>query len=141
MLPDLALGAGLDADHAQLRHGPREHLEEHLRRAGHHAGDVGLRGGVGDEGGVGLEEAAAPEEAAVVAQVEGEEAARVHLHDRRVVRRRRALAPPQVRRVLRVQRRVRVAGAALPGEVVQPLAERVAVRDADRVRPCTHQLN
>lgn len=138
VLPDLALGAGLDVDGAHPDHGAREDLEEDLGRRVHDAEDVGLGRGVGDERGVGLEQAAALEHAAVVAEVEGEEAARVHLHDRRVVRRRLALGPPQVRSVRRVQRRVRVAGTAAPREVVQPLGEGVAVGDADRVSPCMH---
>lgn len=138
VLPDLALGAGLDVDGAHPDHGAREDLEEHLGRRVHHAEDVGLGRGVGDERGVGLEQAPPLEHAPVVAQVEGEEAPRVHLHDRRVVRQRLAL-PPQRRRVLRVQRRVRVPGNGAPREVVQPLAEGVAVGDADRVSPCTRK--
>lgn len=137
MLPDLALGSGLDLDGAHLDHGAREDLEEELGVVDD-AEDVGLGGGVGDERGVGLEQAPPLEHVAVVAQVEGPEAPRVHLGDRRVVRQR--LAPlPQLRRVRRVQRRVRVHGArAPPREIVQPLAERVAVGDADRVSPCIH---
>lgn len=134
VLPDLALGAGLDLDGAHLDHGAREDLEEHLGRRVDHAEDVGLGGGVGDERGVGLEQAPPLEHAAVVAQVEGAEAAGVHLHDRRVVRQRLALEP-QLRGVQRVQRRVRVVGPAAPREVVQALAEGVAVGDADRVSP------
>jgi len=42
VLPDLALGAGLDVDGAHLHHGAREDLEEHLGRRVHHAEDVGL---------------------------------------------------------------------------------------------------
>jgi hypothetical protein len=137
VLPDLALGAGLDLDGAHLDHGAREDLEEHLGRRVDHAEDVGLGGGVGDERGVGLEQAPPLEHAAVVAQVEGAEAAGVHLHDRRVVRQRLALEP-QLRGVQRVQRRVRVVGPAAPREVVQALAEGVALGDADRVSPCTY---
>lgn len=132
--PDLPLGAGLDAHHAQPHHGPREHLEEHLGGPFGHALDVGPCRGVRDQGRVRLEQAPALEEAPVVAQVEGQEASRVHLHDRRVVRRRRALCAAEGRGVGGVQRRVRVAGAAAAREVVEPLAEGVAVRDADRVR-------
>jgi hypothetical protein len=141
VLPDLALRPGLDLDLAHLHHGPREDLEEELGWPVEGAEDVGLGGGVRDERGVGLEQAAALEQVAVVAHVEGPEAARVHLHDRRVVRRRLALPLAQVRRVHWVQRRVRVAGAAAAGEVVQALAEGVAVGDADRVGPCgsSHQ--
>lgn len=136
VLPDLALGPGLDLDGAHLHHGAREHLEEELGRRVHGGDDVGLGRRVGDERGVGLEQAPALEQAAVVAEVEGPEAPRVHLHDGGVVRRRRALGPAEVRRVRRVQRRVRVAGAAAPGEVVEALREGVAVRDADGVTPC-----
>jgi hypothetical protein len=136
VLPDLALGAGLHLDGAHLHHGRREHLEEQHGRPVHHAEDVGLGRRVGDQRRVRLEQAPPLEHAPVVAQVEGPEAARVHLHDGGVVRRRRALGPPQVRRVRRIQRRVGIAGAAAAGEVVEALAEGVAVPDADCVSPC-----
>ena len=136
VLPDLALGACLDLDGAQLHHGRREHLEEHLGRRVHHEEDVGLGRRVGEQRRVRLEQAPALEHAPVVAQVEGPEAAGVHLDDGGVVRQRLALGPPQVVRVRRVQRRVGVAGAAAAGEVVEALAEGVAVPDADGVSPC-----
>ena len=136
VLPDLALGACLDLDGAQLHHGRREHLEEKLGRRVHRAEDVGLGRRVGEQRRVRLEQAPVLEHAPVVAQVEGPEAARVHLDDGGVVRQRLALGPPQVVRVRRVQRRVGVAGAAAAGEVVEALAEGVAVPDADGVSPC-----
>ena len=136
VLPDLALGACLDLDGAQLHHGRREHLEEKLGRRVHRAEDVGLGRRVGEQRRVRLEQAPALEHAPVVAQVEGPEAAGVHLDDGGVVRQRLALGPPQVVRVRRVQRRVGVAGAAAAGEVVEALAEGVAVPDADGVSPC-----
>ena len=136
VLPDLALGACLDLDGAQLHHGRREHLEEHLGRRVHHEEDVGLGRRVGEQRRVRLEQAPVLEHAPVVAQVEGPEAARVHLDDGGVVRQRLALGPPQVVRVRRVQRRVGVVGAAAAGEVVEALAEGVAVPDADGVSPC-----
>ena len=136
VLPDLALGACLDLDGAQLHHGRREHLEEHLGRRVHHEEDVGLGRRVGEQRRVRLEQAPVLEHAPVVAQVEGPEAAGVHLDDGGVVRQRLALGPPQVVRVRRVQRRVGVAGAAAAGEVVEALAEGVAVPDADGVSPC-----
>lgn len=140
VLPDLALGPGLDLDGAHLHHGAREHLGEKLGRRVHRGEDVGLGRRVGDERGVGLEQAPALEHATVVAEVEGPEAPRVHLDDGGVVRRRLALGPAEVRRVQRVQRRVRVAGATAPGEVVEPLREGVAVRDADGVSPCMNSI-
>jgi hypothetical protein len=135
VLPDLSLGPGLDVHHAHLHHGRPEDVEEELGRAVEDAEHVGLGRGVRDERGVGLEQAAALDQVAVVVHVEGAEAARVHLHDRRVVRQRLALLS-QLRRVHRVQRRVRAAAA---GEVVQALAEGVAVGDADRVGTCSQQ--
>ena len=119
VLPDLALGACLDLDGAQLHHGRREHLEEHLGRRVHHEEDVGLGRRVGEQRRVRLEQAPVLEHAPVVAQVEGPEAARVHLHQRRRVPGVAALAL-QPRDVAPVQGRVWHHRAV---EVVQPVGE------------------
>ena len=141
MPPDLPLRAGEHLHATHLHHGRRE-VGEELGRVGagvSHGGrppDVGPGGGVVHERLVGGEEGPALGDVLVVARVEGPEAARVHLDDGGVVRQRLALGPPQVVRVRRVQRRVGVAGAAAAGEVVEALAEGVAVPDADGVSPC-----
>lgn len=141
--PDLPLGAGLDLQRRKPGHGPREQLEEDLLGPGRDALDVGARRRVGEQRGVGAEQAPALEQRAVVAQVERQVAARVHLHHavlRVPAARRPALAPPQVGRVGRVQGRVGlgrvVAGRANAAAwvAVQAVREGGAVRDADRVR-------
>ena len=81
------------------------------------------------------------EQRAVVAQVERQVAARVHLHHGVLgvpAARRPALAPAEVGGVGRVQGRVRrvVAGAGA-GVAVEAVGEGGAVRDADRVRACS----
>lgn len=141
--PDLPLGAGLDLQRRQPGHGPREQLEEDLLGPGRDALDVGARRRVGEQRGVRAEQAPALEQRAVVAQVERQVAARVHLHHavlRVPAARRPALAPPQVGRVGRVQGRVGL-GRVVPGRAnaaawvaVQAVREGGAVRDADRVR-------
>jgi hypothetical protein len=88
VLPDLVLGPGLYLDLAHLHHGSREDLEEELGWSVDGVEDVGLGASGHDECGSRLEHAATPEHVAVVAHVEGPEAGRVHLHDRRVVCRR-----------------------------------------------------
>lgn len=82
VLPDLhlPLRAGLDLHGPEPRHGPREHLEEHLWRAWHDAGDVGPCHGIGDQRSVGPELGPVLEHSMVVAKVERQEAAGVHLH-------------------------------------------------------------
>jgi hypothetical protein len=139
--PDLPLGAGLDLQRRKPGHGPREQLEEDLLGPGRDALDVGARRRVGEQRGVRAEQAPALEQRAVVAQVERQVAAWVHLHHavlRVPAARRPALAPPQVGRVGRVQGRVGrvVAGRAnaAAGVAVQAVREGGAVRDADRVR-------
>lgn len=137
--PDLSLGPGLDLHRRQPGHGPREHLEVDLLGPAHDALDVGARRRVGEQRGVGAEQAPVLEQRAVVAQVERQVAARVHLHHGVLgvpAARRPALAPAQVGGVGRVQGRVRrvVAGA---GVAVEAVGERRAVRDADRVRACS----
>ena len=118
MPPDLSVTAGLDFYHAHSHHGPREHLEEHLWRALGHALDVSPRRVVGDERGIGLEESLVLEQAVVVAEVKGEEAPRVHLHDGGVIRGSGAIGSTEVGRILGVQRWVCVAWPTAAGEVV-----------------------
>ncbi|KAL8167577.1 hypothetical protein V2J09_009076 [Rumex salicifolius] len=78
-------------------------------------GRAGLGGGGGSEGGVRLEEAPPLEKELVVAEVEGAEAAGVHLDDGGVVVRHLALAGLEVGGVLTVEGRVFV---PFPREVV-----------------------
>jgi hypothetical protein len=136
--PDLPLGAGLDLHRPQRRHGPREQLEEHLLGATHDALDVGPRRRVGKQRGVGPEQAPVLEQRAVVAKVEAQVAARVHLHDGVLgvpAARRPALAPAEVDRVGGVEGRVgRVVAGAGARVAVEAVGEGRAVRDADRVR-------
>lgn len=136
--PDLPLGAGLDLHRPQRRHGPREQLEEHLVGPTHDALDVGPRRRVGEQRGVGLEQAPVLAQRAIVAQVERQVAARVHLHDGVLgepAARRPALAPAEVGGVRGVEGRVgRVVAGAGAGVAVEPVGEGRAVGDANRVR-------
>ena len=124
MPPDLSLGAGEHLHAAHLHHGRRE-VGEELGRVGagvSHGGlppDVGPGGGVVHERLVGGEEGPALGDVLVVARVEGPEAARVHLHQRRRVAGVAALAL-QPRDVAPVQGRVWHHRAV---EVVQPVGE------------------
>lgn len=141
--PDLPLGAGLDLHRRQGRHGPGEQLEEHLVGATGDALDVGPRRRVGEQRGVGLEQAPVLEQRAVVAQIESQVAARIHLH-RGVhdvpAARRPALAAAEVGRVGGVEGWVGggVAGAA---EAVEAVGEGRAVGEADRVRACSDKIH
>jgi hypothetical protein len=77
-------------------------------------------------------------------RVEPGRAAGVHGHRGGVVRGRRGrrTAPrTQLRRVRRVQRRVRAAAAGVGSSAGEPRREGVAVGDADRVRACTRIYN
>uniref|UniRef100_A0A0A9D7F7 Peroxidase 1 n=1 Tax=Arundo donax TaxID=35708 RepID=A0A0A9D7F7_ARUDO len=132
-LPDLALCTGEHVDAAHLHHGFGEVAEEFLGEvSGGLALDVGPGDGVAEQLGVGVEEAPALGHQPVVASVEAEEAAGIHLGKRGVVG--EAPAPgPQPRQVRTVERRVDVGGVVGAGEVVKAVAEEVAVSGAKRV--------
>jgi hypothetical protein len=128
LLPDLALAAGEHADGAHLDHG-RGEVGEELVPVGTRgvAEHVGAGGRVGEQLGVGVEEAPALGHVGVVAQVEGPEAAGVHLHQRGVVVQAGALGA-EARHVRPVQLRVGVAGVVQAREVVEAVREGEAMR-------------
>lgn len=129
VLPNLALGPGLNPDPAHLFHGQTKLRKEILERAVEQLSHEGLGDGAGGERGVGLEQPPPLQHLRVVAQIERPETPRVHFHDPvRVYA--SALLGLQIRRVLAVQRRVLVPRAR---EVVQPPCERRAVGYPDRV--------
>jgi hypothetical protein len=138
-LSDLALLlAGEHVDGGHLDHGVGEVAEE---LGGEEprglALDVRPGGRVGEQRGVGVEEPPAPGHQAVVAGVEAEEAAGVHLVERGVVG--EAPAPgPEAGEVGGVERRVDVGEAVGAGEVVEAVAEEVAVRGAEGVAAGEH---
>jgi hypothetical protein len=93
--------------------------------------------GVGEQLGVGVEEAPALGDEAVVAGVEAEEAAGVHLGERGVVG--EAPAPGlEAHQVRLVQLRVHVGVVVGAGEVVEAVAEEAAVRGAQCVAAGEH---
>ena len=133
LVPDLALRPGEHVNGAHLHHGVGEVAEEVVGEvAGGLALDVGPGDGIGEQRGVGVEAAAALGHQPVVAGVEGEEAAGVHLRQGGVVAQAPALGL-ELRHVRRVQRRVHVAVVHQAGEVVEAVGEERAVRRAERV--------
>nr|ACR36030.1 unknown [Zea mays] len=139
LLPDLALAAGEHADGAHLDHG-RGEVGEELVPVGARgvAEHVGAGGRVGEQLGVGVEEAPALGHVGVVAQVEGAEAAGVHLDQGGVVVQAGALGA-EARHVRAVQLRVGVAGVVQAREVVEAVGEGEAVRRADGVAGRQHR--
>lgn len=136
-LSDLAGGSRLHLDSAHLLHGQSKLFKELGERATEELVDDGEGGAVRGESRVRLEEAAPLGQEGVVAEVEGPEAAWIHLDNGGVVSRSSALSLPQICCIFTVQRWVLVTS---PSEVVEPVAKGGAVRNPNCVSSCDQDI-
>ena len=127
VLPNLPFLPRKDADPAHLAHGDTEVVEEAGGTAGVPVHQL-LRNLTVKKSRIGLEKPSFLDNSTVVAAIEAHGASGVHLHNSTQIPGLALL--PQFLGVGGIQGRIAV---ALPGEVVEPIAERIAVGVADSV--------